>query len=319
VNDTLGYWLSSEEHHARSLVDHAVRAEAAGFGSAMISDHFHPWTPTQGNAPFVWGVLGAIAQATEHLVVGTGVSAAVHRTHPLMLAHAAATAAVLMPGRFFLGLGTGERLNEQITGERFPRAGERRHMLEEAVDVIRRLWAGDDVVHRGEWFNVEHAQLFTRPATPPDLFIAAGGSRSAVTAGRLGDGLIGVAPDPTLVEAFETAGGRGKPRYAQLHICWAESEATARQTALRWWPQAGLPPAVQTELARPADMAAAARLVTEDAIAEAVVCGPDPDRHIAAIAELLGAGFSRVFLHQVGPDQDGFFTFARAELLPRFV
>src|SRR2546423_1345898 len=176
----------------------------------MLSDHFHPWTPTQGQSPFAWSVLGAIAHATSTLEVGTGVSAPVHRLHPTLLAHAAATVASLMPGRFFLGLGTGERLNEQITGERWPALAERREMLEEAVDIIRKLWDGKVVNHRGTHFTVEHAQLFSLPVEPPPLLIAASGARTAKLAGGVADGVISVAPDPAIVDAFEANGGSGK-------------------------------------------------------------------------------------------------------------
>ena len=163
----LGYWLSSEEHAPDRLVEHAVAAEAVGFATSMISDHFHPWTPHQGQSPFVWTVLGAIAARTDRLRVGTGVSAAVARIHPLVLAHAAATVEILMPGRFFLGLGAGERLNEQVVGRVWPTAKVRRAMVEEAVDVIQRLWAGKSVTHDGEHFQVERATLFDTRRTLP--------------------------------------------------------------------------------------------------------------------------------------------------------
>ncbi|UDY37534.1 TIGR03557 family F420-dependent LLM class oxidoreductase [Dermatobacter hominis] len=311
----LGYWLSSEEHHPADLVRHAVAAEDHGFVAAMISDHLHPWTPQQGHAPYVWSVLGAIGQATSTLRVGTGVVAPGSRSHPINIAQASATAEVLMPGRFFLGLGSGERLNEQAFGDRWPRAGERRARLSEAIDLIRRLWDGDDVSFRGDWFAVEHAQLHTRPDTPPPLLVA-GGGRTAAMAGEKADGLIGVAPDPSAVEAFEHGGGAGKPRLAQLHVCWAATEAEGRATALRWWPQVGLPTPVLSELARPSDFAALAALVDEDAVAEQVVCGPDPDRHLAAIERFVGAGYTEVHVHQVGPDQLGFLDFYRDRVLP---
>jgi len=313
----IGYWLSSEEHHPAELVRHAVAAEERGFTSAMISDHLHPWTPQQGHSSYVWTVLGALAQATTDLRIGVGVAAPGDRAHPVNLAQASATAAVLMPGRFFLGLGSGERLNEQAFGGRWPRAGERRARLTEAIEVIRRLWDGDDVVHRGDWFQVEHAQLFTRPDTPPPLYVA-GSGRTAEMAGEHADGLIGIAADPTAIEAFEHGGGTGKPRVAQIHVCWATDEAGARATAHRWWPQVGLPAAALSELARPKDFAAMAALVDEDQVAEAVVCGPDPERHIAAIRRFIGAGFTEVQVHQVGPDQLGFLDFYRDHVLAEF-
>ncbi|MDQ3946768.1 MAG: TIGR03557 family F420-dependent LLM class oxidoreductase, partial [Actinomycetota bacterium] len=223
----LGYWLSSEERSPAQLVADAAAAEAAGFRSAMISDHFHPWVRAQGQSPFVWAVLGGIAQATGRLRVGTGVAAPILRMHPVVTAHAAATAAVMLPGRFFLGLGTGERLNEHVTGGRWPGATERRAMLEEAVGIIRALFDGENVNHRGEHFQVENARLFTRPELPPPILLAAGGRRSAELAGRVADGMIAVTPDQRTVEAFEAAGGAGKPRLGQVHVCWAEDETEA--------------------------------------------------------------------------------------------
>ncbi|MFN2606381.1 MAG: TIGR03557 family F420-dependent LLM class oxidoreductase [Acidimicrobiales bacterium] len=313
----VGYWLSSEEHPPLDLVGYAARAEAAGFPSAMISDHFHPWTRRQGQSPFVWGVLGAIASSTTDLVVGTGVTAPLLRLHPVVVAQAAATTAALMPGRFFLGLGTGERLNEHVVGQGWPRVDVRREMLEEAVALIRRLWRGKNTTHRGTHFTVEDARIFTRPAEPPPIYLAGGGPRSARLAGRIGDGFIGVAPSATHVDAFEAAGGEGKPRLGQVHVCWATDEAEARRVATEWWAVGALPPALMPELARPRDFEAATSLVGEDEVADAVVCGPDPDRHLAAIAAFATAGFDHVYVHQVGPDQEGFFRFYEAEVLPR--
>ncbi|MDQ2648553.1 MAG: TIGR03557 family F420-dependent LLM class oxidoreductase [Actinomycetota bacterium] len=314
----LGCWLSSEEHPPRDLVRLAVEAEQVGFGDAMISDHFHPWTPTQGQSGFVWSTLGAIAHATDTLRVATGVTAPIVRMHPAVVAHAATTVASMMPGRFALGLGSGERLNEQVTGERWPRAGERRRMLSEAIDVIRKLFTGDEVNHSGQYFQVEHAQLFTRPDTPPPIYVAAGGRRSTELAGEKGDGLIVTSPDPVVIQQFEHAGGRGKPKIAQLHVCWADTEREAVDTAMRWWPNSALPGTAKSELARPSDFASLADLVTEPALRKQVVCGPDPDAHLAAIARYAGAGFTLLHIHQVGPDQQGFLRFYEKEILPQF-
>jgi G6PDH family F420-dependent oxidoreductase len=315
----LGYWLSSEEHPPDALVDHAVSAEQTGFRTAMVSDHIAPWVPVQGNSAFVWSVLGGIARATTSLRVGTGVTAPVHRLHPLAIAHAAATVEVMMPGRFFLGLGTGERLNEHVMGQRWPTGKERRSMLREAIGLIRDLWSGKTVSRRGKHFTVEQAELFTRPDTPPPIVVAASGKRAAKIAGEEADGLVGVAPDSDVVDAFEAAGGTGKPRLAQVHLCWARSECEARETATRCWPNAAIPDALLGELATPAQFAAAAGQVTADLVAKHVVCGPDVERHAAAIQRMVAAGYTTVYLHQVGPDQQGFFEFCQRELLPRFV
>jgi G6PDH family F420-dependent oxidoreductase len=313
----LGYWLSTEEHRPRALVDLAAKAEQRGFSTAVISDHFHPWVLAQGQAPFVWGVLGAIAHATTTIEVGTGVTAPIQRLHPAIVAQAAATAAALMPGRFFLGLGTGERLNEHITGEHWPTTATRRAMLEEAVDVIRRLFEGGNVNHHGEHFEVEHAQLFSLPDEAPPIYLAASGKRSAALAGRVADGLIAVEPSPDVVDAFEANGGAGKHRFGQIHVCVDADEARARRTAHRSWPNGALKGAVLTDLARPADFEEVAALVTEDQVADEVICGNDVERHLEAITAFAAAGFDRVYVHQVGPDQDAFFDFYRHEVLPR--
>ena len=179
-----GFTLSAEEQQPSELVRLAGEAERAGFSFVTISDHFHPWTSTQGNSPFVWSVLGGIASATERIRVGTAVTCPLIRMHPVIVAHAAATVTAMMPGRFFLGLGTGENLNEHVTGARWPSASERRDMLEEALEVIRELWGGDMVDHHGRWYQVVDAQLFTRPQQPPPIYVAAGGVKAAELAGR---------------------------------------------------------------------------------------------------------------------------------------
>ncbi|MGQ0617631.1 MAG: TIGR03557 family F420-dependent LLM class oxidoreductase [Acidimicrobiia bacterium] len=312
----IGYWLSSEEHGPRALVEQAQAAEDHGFGFAMISDHFHPWVSLQGHSPFVWGVLGAIAQATEGLHVATGVTAPVGRMHPVVVAHAAATAAVLLDERFALGLGSGERLNEHVVGGPWPRPGVRRRMLGEAVDIIRRLFDGEEVSAEGTFFTVEHARLYSRPVTPPPIWIAASGPRSAKLAGRAADGMIGLAPDASLVSAFESAGGMGKPRMAQLHVCWAESVAEARETAQRWWPNGALPSSLLSELSRPTQFEDTSALLSADDVAATVICGPDPEPVVRAVQRFDAAGFGRVYVHQVGPDQRGFLAHWAATVRP---
>jgi G6PDH family F420-dependent oxidoreductase len=313
----IGYWLSSEEHAPQRLVELAVQAEAEGFETAMISDHFHPWLAEQGQAPFVWGVLGAIAQATTTLEVGTGVTAPIKRLHPAIVAHAAATAAALMPGRFFLGLGTGERLNEHVVGGPWPTAAERRDLLEEASGLIRQRLGGDPDVHRGTHFEIEHAQLFSAPDAPPPIVVAASGRRTAALAGRMADGVIGVAPNPDVVDAYESTGGRGKRRLAQLHVCVDEDVTRAGKLVQRQWPIGALEGAALTELPRPQDFEQLASLVSEDQAAAKVVCGMDPADHLAAIAAFATAGFDTVYVHQVGDDQDTFFRFYNTEVLPQ--
>lgn len=314
---TLGYKLSSEEFGPHELIRSARRAEEIGFTFAMISDHFHPWTDVQGQSPFVWSVIGGLAEATSRLVIGTGVTCPTMRIHPAIVAQAAATAAVMLPGRFFLGVGTGENLNEHVVAARWPSIDVRQAMLEEAIQVIRLLWREGYHDHAGRFYTVENARIYTRPDRPPPIMVAAGGGKSAVLAGRLGDGLVATEPDSQLVQQFREAGGAGKPRYAELSVCWAADEAAARRTAHRWWPLAGFKGPLATELTIPEHFEGAARMVSEETIARAVVCGPDVERHLAVIREHDEAGFDHVCVHQIGPDQEGFLRFYGREILPR--
>ena len=205
----IGYALSSEEHGPRELVRNACRAEECGFGYALISDHFHPWIDHQGESPFVWSVIGGIAQATDRITIGTGVTCPTMRIHPAVVAHAAATAAAMLPGRFFLGVGTGENLNEHVLGDGWPSADVRLEMLEEAIEVIRLLWQGGQQSHHGMHYTVEDARLYTLPDEPPPIVVAAGNPGAAALAGRVGDGFCSTAPDATLVERFKAEGGDG--------------------------------------------------------------------------------------------------------------
>ncbi len=314
----IGYALSSEEHAPNDLVRYARQAEEARFPFALISDHFHPWVPRQGHSPFVWSVIGGIAQVTQRLRLGTGVTCPTMRIHPAIIAQAAATAAAMMPGRFFLGVGSGERLNEHILGDHWPEPSVRLEMLAEAIHIIRLLWQGKTTSHRGEYFEVEQARIYTLPEQLPPILVAAGGARAAALAGRLGDGLITTSPQAELVKEFEAAGGRGKPKFGQIAVCWAPDEAQARRTALEWWPTAALKGPLGTELALPEHFQAAAAMATEEEIAKSVACGPDPQRHIEEIQKFAEAGFDYVYVHQIGPDQEGFFRFYRDEILPAF-
>ena len=313
----IGYKISAEEHAPLALVEQARRAEEVGFSFAMISDHFHPWVDKQGEAAFVWSVLGGVAHATSRLVLGTGVTCPMLRIDPTIVAQAVATTAAMLPGRFVFGVGTGERLNEHVLGQHWPPANIRRDMLEEAVEVIRALWSGEQVDHDGDYYTVENARLYTLPDEPPPIFVAASGTKAAELAGEIGDGLIVTEPDRDVAETFAGAGGRGKPRYGEATVCWAVDEARARRTALEYWPISGLQGELTAELATPAHFEQAAKLVTEDAVAEAVVCGPDPERHVAKLREYLDAGYDHVWVHQIGPDQEGFFRFYEREVLPK--
>jgi coenzyme F420-dependent glucose-6-phosphate dehydrogenase len=314
---SLGYWLSSEEHAPRDLVRNASHAEACGFRSAMISDHFHPWVRQQGHGSFVWSVIGGIANATNHLRIGTGVTAPIIRMHPAVIAHAAATAAVMLEGRFFLGLGTGERLNEHVVGTRWPGATERRAMLEEAVGVIRELFDGGNVNHTGDYFRVENAELFTLPLQPPPIMLAVSGRASAKLAGRIADGMIAASYDPRSIEAFESTGGEGKPRLGQLHVCWARNAHEAEETVHRQWPHAAVKGPALSDLARPKDFERVVASIPRDVAVADVVCGPEPGPYVEAIARFAAAGFTELYLHQIGPDQKGFLRFYAEQVIPR--
>ncbi|MDQ4078987.1 MAG: TIGR03557 family F420-dependent LLM class oxidoreductase [Chloroflexota bacterium] len=314
----IGYALSSEEHRPNELVRNAKRAEEVGFTFATISDHYHPWIDKQGESPFVWATIGGIAQATERLRLSTGVTCPTVRIHPAIIAQAAATAAAMMPGRFMLGVGSGEALNEHILGDRWPPAPIRIEMLEEAVEVIRLLWRGGMQDHHGKHYTVENAQIYTLPNELPPILVAAAGPIAAETAGRIGDGLITTSPDAELVKTFEEAGGIGKPRYGGLTVCWAESEEEARRTAYEWWPNAAITGELGQELPTPTHFEQAAKMVTEQDVADAIVCGPDPKRHIQAIQKYVDAGINHIYIHQVGPNQEGFFQFYQREVLPGF-
>jgi len=309
-----GYTLSSEEHAPNDLVRHAVRAEAAGFDFASISDHYHPWVSAQGHSPFVWSVLGAVAANTERMRVGVGVTCPIVRVHPAIVAHAAATTSLLFEGRFFLGLGTGEALNEHIVGRRWPPPAVRLEMLEEAVGVIRSLFAGDTIEHRGSYYEVDNARIFDPPAGEIPLVISGFGPSAAALAGRIGDGYWGTSPDRELLESFERAGGAG-PRYAQLNVCWATSEDAARRTVHEVWPNSGIPGQLSQDLPTWTHFEQAAEIVTEDDATRSVPCGPDiVDDVLKSVDQYLDAGYDHLYFHQIGDDQEAFFRFWEAEL-----
>jgi coenzyme F420-dependent glucose-6-phosphate dehydrogenase len=312
----LGWTLSSEEHPPNRLVEIARLAEDAGFGFAVVSDHYHPWIDRQGQSPFVWSVVGGVAHATERIRLGTGVTCPTIRIHPAIVAQAAATSAAMLPGRFFLGVGSGENLNEHVVAPRWPSAAVRLDMLEEAIEVIRELWEGKLVSHRGTHFEVENARLYTLPDEPPPIYVAGSGDKSASLAASQGDGLIGTAPTKEFIQSYRDAGGDG-PRYGQLHVCWAEREDQARKTALEVWPNVAIPGELSQELPQPQHFEEAAQTITEEMVAELVPCGPDPETHLAQLRKFVDAGYDHVFVHQIGDDQEQAIDFYRREILPR--
>src|SRR5580658_3188390 len=314
----LGYALSSEEFSPAELVSFAQTAEAVGFSFAMISDHYHPWTNDQPHSPFAWTVIGAISQVAQRLRLGTGVTCPSMRYSPALIAQAAATAAVMMPNRFMLGLGTGENLNEHITGMQWPPAVQRLEMLEEAIEVMRLLWQGGWKSHYGKYFVIERARIFTRPQEPPPILVAAAKPAAAELAGREADGLISTAPVGNLVALFEKAGGKAKPRYGQLTVCYAASEDDAARTVRKHWPNAGIGVPLMTDLPLPDHFEKVVELMRPETIIEDVILGPEPRKHIDAINKFIDAGFDHVYVHQAGPQQEEFFRFYADKVLPRF-
>jgi G6PDH family F420-dependent oxidoreductase len=312
----IGYALAAEDWPPNDLVRLARRAEDSGFAFAFVSDHFHPWVDAQGQSPFVWSVLGAIANATERLQVGTGVTCPLIRTHPAIVAQAAATTAAMMPGRFILGLGTGENLNEHVLGDRWPAPDERLEMLEEAIEIIRLLWEGGEQTHRGKHYTVDHARLYTLPDEPPPIVVAAGAPKAAELAGRLADGLANTSPDQAVVKEFENAGGRGKPKYGMLHVCVAQSEEEGLETAHRLWANTALPGELSRELARPVHFEDAVKTVRKNDVAESIPCGPDPGLQLDALKAFADAGYDRVWVHQIGSDQEAFFRLYERDVMP---
>jgi coenzyme F420-dependent glucose-6-phosphate dehydrogenase len=311
-----GYKLSAEEFGPSELVAQARRAEEVGFSFAAISDHFHPWTDDQGEAPFVWGVLGAIANATEKLEVITGVTCPTIRIHPAIVAQAAATTAALMPGRFSLGLGTGEALNEHILGQRWPSAAVRRSMLSEAIDVIRGLFEGQNFSHQGEHFTVENARLYSMPDQPPPILVAASGEKAVELAAEKADGIVALAPDQEMLTAFDSSGGAGKPKYGEVTVCWGPDRTDALKNASRWWPITGMRGELSQELPLPRHFEQAAENVGPSDFEGKIAAGPDPQEHLEMIHKYISAGYTHIWIHQIGPHQDGFFDFYEKEVLP---
>jgi G6PDH family F420-dependent oxidoreductase len=311
----IGYTLSSEDHGPREQLRFARAAEDAGFSSVFISDHFHPWVDAQGHSPFVWTVIGGIAASTTLRVV-TGVTCPTIRIHPAIVAHAAATCAVALEGRFVLGVGSGENLNEHILGDRWPEADVRLEMLEEAVEVMRLLWGGGQRSHRGRHYTVDNARLYDLPEDPIPVYVSAFGPKAIELAARIGDGYVGTSPDPELVGAFAEQAGGGKPKIAGAKCCWHDDDAEARRLVHRLWPNMGLPGELSQELPTPAHFEQGAQIVTEEMVADDIPTGPDPEAYAASIREYAEAGYDEVFLHNIGPDQEGFLRFFAREVRP---
>ena len=300
-----GYTCSSEEFAASDLTAFATAAEDAGFEFVTVSDHFHPWTTSQGHSPFAWTTVAAIAATTGRVRIGTGVTCPLIRIHPAIVAQAAASSNELSAGRFFLGVGTGEALNEHITGERWPPIEQRREMLVEAIDVMRSLWAGDTVDHQGTYYTVENARLFTLPHSPIEVICAAAGSKSAELAAEHADGLWVTSPDRDTIDAYRSAGGKGRV-IGQLTVSWDDDQEAAKRTAFEQWPNAALHGQLSQDLPTWTHFEDATKLASVDDVAEKVVTGNDVGAIVAAAEEYARAGVTALHFHQIGADQLGF-------------
>lgn len=310
----IGISLSSEEHGPQELQRIAAMAEHHGFADVVLSDHFHPWVGEQGESPFVWSVIGAVA-ATTGLRIGTAVTCPTIRIHPAIIAQAAATAQLQTDGRFFLGVGSGENLNEHILGHRWPPTDVRLDMLEEAIDVLRLLWRGGSCDHQGRYYRVENARIYSLPSSPPPIFVSGFGPKAVELAARAGDGFVNTAPDPDAIERYHDAGGTGTT-VATLKCCWGDDTDQARKTVHRLWPNIGLPGQLAQELAMPTLFEQAAELVDEAQAVGSIPCGPDPEAHAESLRRSVDAGYDEIYVQQIGEDQEGFLRFYRDQVLP---
>ncbi|MBC3194272.1 TIGR03557 family F420-dependent LLM class oxidoreductase [Pseudonocardia sp. C8] len=314
----IGYKLFAEAFSPQEMVRQAVRAEEAGFDFVEISDHYHPWLQSHGHSGFAWSILAAIAARTERIGLATGVTCPMIRYHPAIVAQAAATTALLSDGRFTLGIGSGERLSEHVTGAEWPVVGVRHEMLREALEIIRLLWSGGYRTYRGRHLTIEDAQVFDLPETPPEIAVAAGGPKAARIAAELGDALFTTEPRSDLVEAYTAAGGTGA-RYAEVPLAWAPTEEEALAAAhekFRFGPTGWK---IQSELPNVRNFEAATQFVRVEDMAALFGAGPDVEAHVAVARQFADAGYDRLALINAGPDPDGFFTFFEKELADRLV
>ncbi|MDT8913019.1 TIGR03557 family F420-dependent LLM class oxidoreductase [Amycolatopsis sp. PS_44_ISF1] len=316
---SLGYFLSCEQYGPKELIAQAVAAERAGFERLWISDHFHPWNDEQGQSPFVWSVIGALSEAVS-LPVTTAVTCPLVRIHPAVIAQAAATAAVQLDGRFVLGLGSGEALNEHILGDPWPSAGRRLAMLEEAVGLIRTLHSagarGEAISHHGEFYEVQDARIYTVTESPVPIYLSGFGPQATELAGRIGDGFCTVTPDAELIRTFRDSGGGSKPVQAGMKVAWGSDRERSRAEAHRLWPNEALGGQLPQILPRPQDFEAATASISPDQVAETVVCGDDPREHLDRVREYVDAGADEIYVQQIGPDFDAFFRGWQEHVIP---
>ncbi len=309
----IGYKLIAEAYSPQEMVRQAVRAEEAGFDFVEISDHFHPWFDSQNHSGFVWSMLAAAAMRTESIELATGVTCPFIRYHPAIIAQAAATTALLSEGRFTLGVGAGERLNEHVVGKGWPAVGVRHEMFRESLEIIRLLWSGGYHSYEGKHLTLEDARVFDLPETTPRIAVAIGGPSAARIAAELGDGIFATEPRPDLTTAYAEAGGEG-PRCGEVPLSWAPNEADAITSAHEKFRFGVTGWKVQAELPNPVNFEAATAFVTEEDMAETFGCGPEVDKHLAVAQQFVDAGFDHLALINAGPDPEGFFDFFNSEL-----
>lgn len=312
-----GYKLMTEEHGPSALLANARRAEGAGFDFVSISDHFHPWLKSQGHSPFAWSVLGAIAAGTSRIGITTGLTCPIIRYHPAIIAQAAATIAVMSEGRFSLAIGAGERLNEHVTGARWPSVPERHEMLGEAIEIFRRLWNGGAHSWRGEHFQIDHAQLHDLPDKPIPVTIGVSGPHGVALAAEKADGIMATKPEAKLVEDYLARARSPGPRYAECTLAWAVSEEAALKVLHERFRFGALGWAAMSELPTVESFEAATQYVRPEDLREGVGLGPDVESHLAAIRSYVEAGFDHIVLTGVGDDQPGFIDFFEKTLKPR--
>jgi G6PDH family F420-dependent oxidoreductase len=312
----VGLKLATEAFPPEEVVRQTVRAEEAGFDFVEMSDHFHPWLDAQGHSGFTWSMLGAMAARTERIGLVTGVTCPIIRYHPAIIAQAAATVALLSGGRFTLGIGAGERLNEHVVGTGWPAVHVRHEMLREALQIIRQLWQGGYRTFEGKYLQLEDARVFDLPEQLPVIAVASGGPHASRLAAEFGDGLFATEPREDLVAAFRDAGGSG-PLYAEVPMAWAQDEESAVAEALEKsrWALTGWK--VMSELPNPVNFDAASQTVKEDDIRQQFSVGPDPDVHVAQAQPYVDAGFDHLVLQNVGPDPDGFIDACAGGLIER--
>lgn len=311
----IGYTLMGEQRSPKDLVRDAVLAEQAGFDFLVASDHYFPWLEVQGHSPYTWTVLGAVAQATERIPFMTYVTCPIIRYHPVIVAQKAATLALLSDGRFSLGLGAGEQLNEHVVGQEWPPVDVRHAMLREAIEIIRELWGGGYVTYRGTHFDAVSAKLYDLPDEPIRIGVAGSGPSSCAIAAELGDFFIGTEPKPELKQKYEAAGGTGE-LVGQFPVVHGPDAAAARDLLHEQFRWGTLGWKVQAELPGPAGFEAATQYVRPDDMADAGPWGPDVEPFVEQVRTFADAGYSRIAMVQVGPDQERFCDWFASTLKP---